>query len=325
MKVSVIIPCLNDQEQLDKTLEILLIEIPPGHGEVIVIDNGSFEPITWEDDPRVKIIRNRRNIGVGGAFNQGVEMAQANKIVLMGCDTTPQEGWFDRVQETLKNNRNTIFSCVSSGYTGNQRPLRKSSLRRFGAHILFKVTMDDLPKNSDLRKIPAYSHILQAKWNRGMPEEEFTPVGCLLGAFYWMYKKPFQKIHGWNGHQMWGSLEPFLSIKARAHGMQLVVDKGLEAAHYYGRDLLRPSRPDLQFYNMLFMAHTMFTDALRDELIEYLRYGDREEKIEKLNVNQARVMIKRNAGLVQAEKNYNNKHFKNGLIANWEEFNTETL
>lgn len=325
MKVSVIMPYLNDFEVLDKTLWRLLEEIPEKHGEVIIIDNGSFEPLHLPLDPRIKIIRNRRNIGVGGAFNQGVEMARANKIVLMGCDTTPQKGWFDRVQETLKGNRNTIFNCVSSGYTGNQRPLRKSSLRRYGANVLFKVTMDDLPKASKLRDIPTYSHILQAKWNSGDPGTELTPVHCLLGAFYWMYKKPFQKIHGWNGHQMWGSLEPFLSIKARAHGMHLIVDKGLEAAHYYGREVVRPSRPDLQFYNMLFMAHTMFSDALREELVKYLRYGNREEKIEKLNVNKAMLMIKRNAGLVRAERDYNNKYFKNGLIDNWEKFQEEMI
>jgi len=325
MKVSVIIPYLNDFEILNKTLSYLMKEVSEKHGEVIIIDNGSFEPLVLPEDPRIRIINNRRNIGVGGAFNQGVEMAKANKVVLMGCDTIPQEGWFDRVQETLKWNRNAIFNCVSSGYTGNQKPLRKTSLRRYGAEVLFKVQLSDLPKTSIKRSIPTYSDILQAKWNRGMPEDEFTNVGCLLGAFYWMYKKPYQKLHGWNGHQMWGSLEPFLSIKARAHGMHILVDKGLEAAHYYGRTPNRPGRPDIQFYNMLFIAHTMFSDALRDELIEYLRYGDREEKIEKLNVNQAMVMIKRKYGLIKAERDYNNRHFKHGLISNWEKFQEEMI
>ena len=325
MEVSVIIPYLNDKEILSRVLPRLLEEVPDKHGEVIIIDNGSFEPLKLPEDPRVTVINNGRNIGVGGAFNQGVEMAKANKVVLMGCDTTPQEGWFDRVQETLKANRNAIFNCVSSGYSGDQVPLRKSSRRKFGAELLLKVTMDDLPANSPLRSIPTYSHILQAKWNKGMPDNEFTHVQCLLGAFYWMYKKPYQNIHGWNGHQMWGSLEPFLSIKARAHGMKLIVDKNLEAAHYYGRSVGRPYRPDLQFYNMLFIAHTMFSDDLRDELIEYLRYGDKDEEVEKLNVNRAMLMIRRNAGLVKAERDYNNRHFKRGLISNWEKFQEEMI
>lgn len=325
MKVSVIIPFLNDHEALQRTLRHLMPDVPGGHGEVIIIDNGSYEPLKLKESPRLRVIRNRINVGVGGAFNQGVELSKADTIVLMGCDTIPQEGWFDRVLETIKGNENTIFNCVSSGFTGQQRPHRKSSRRRHGAHILFKVQKDDLPERSKLRDLPTFSHILQAKWNYGQPETEFTPVKCLLGAFYWMNKKQYQRLHGWNGHRMWGSLEPFLSLKARAHGMHIMVDAGLEAAHYYGRDPIRPVRHDLQFFNMLFMAHTMFTEALRNDLIEYLRYGDREEKIEKLNVNQARVMIKRQMGLVLAERDYNNKHFKHGLIANWEQFNTEMI
>jgi GT2 family glycosyltransferase len=316
---------MNDQEDLEFTLEVLLLDIPPGEGEVIVIDNGSFTPITYYPDPRLTIVRNQVNIGVGGAFNQGVEMAKANKVVLMGSDTIPQEGWFERVQETLKGNRTTIFNCLSSGFTDKTKPFHPKARRRYGAHVLYKMTIDDLPKTSILRDDPKFSRILQAKWNFGYPELEFTPVRCLLGAFYWMYKSQYQKIHGWNGHRMWGSLEPFLSIKARAHGMHIIVDAGLEAAHHYSRSPHRPSRPDLQYYNMLFMAHTMFSDALRDELIEHLRYGGREEKLEKLNVNQARVMIKRSNGLVQAERDYNNKHFKHGLISNWEKFNNEMI
>ena len=140
-----------------------------------------------------------------------------------------------------------------------------------------------------------------------------------------MQKSDYQKIRGWNGHVMWESLEPHLSIKARAHGMHLVVDNELEAAHYYGRNPDRPTRHDLQYYNMLFIAHTMFSDSLRDELVWNLRYGGREEKIEKLNVNRARKMIKRNNGLVQKERDYNNRHFKHGLISNWDKFNTEMI
>ena len=109
---------------------------------------------------------------------------------------------------------------------------------------------------------------------------------------------------------------------ARRHGIKLVVDKNLEVAHYFSRSIVRASRPDYQNFNMLWMAHTMFSDSLRDELIEHLRYGGREEKIEKLNFNRAALIIKRMGGAVQKERDYNNYHFIHGLIKNFERWET---
>lgn len=321
MKVSVIIPYLDDFQTLSIAMPHLLHDIPVGEGEIIIIDNGSWVPLWFPEDPRIRIIRRSRNIGVGGAFNLGSQLAKAARIVIMGADVIPQEGWFNRVVETLDNNPSTIFNSVGSSFSDDREPFTGNPAKRYGAFLLYKVRKQDLPSSSNLHNDPKFSRILQAKWNYREPEgEEFAEIGCLLGAFYWMHKEDYEKINGWNGHRMWGNLEPFLSIKARAHGMKIMVDKKLEAAHYYGRSV-SARRQDLWYYNMLFMAHTMFSDALRDDLVEYLRYGDRETKIEKLNVNQARVMIKRHHGLVQAERDYNNYHFKHGLIKNWDKFN----
>jgi len=321
-ELSIIIPYMNDEQYLETTIPVLLNGIKNKDAEVIIIDNGSFSPLQVSY-PKVRVIRNQKNIGVGGAFNQGVELAQSNRLILMGCDVMTRRGWYNRVIKTLDEHPFTIFNCVSSGFSdaSETEPFRPKRSKRYGAFILYKVRKQDLPGNSPLRNDPKFSKILQGKWNYRQPsQDEFIPIRCLMGAFYWMHKDDFQRIHGWNGHRMWGTLEPFLSIKARAHGMNLVVDTKLETAHHFGRSVLRPGRPDLMYYNMLFAAHSMFSEALAQELEYYLRYGDREEKIEKLNVNQARVMLKQNRGLLMRERDYNNRHFIGGLIKSIEQF-----
>lgn len=320
--LSIIFPVKDETKELvNKTLEPLLADMTGKDTEIIIIDNSKYEKHEFTH-PQIRHVKNGKNVGVGLSFNQGVELADSERIVLMGCDILVQEGWYDRVIQTLDSHKNTIFNARMSGCTDTQEPFRTPRAIRHGAHILYKMTVNDLPKHSLLKNDKKFSRILQAKWNTREPNpgEEFGEIGCLLGAFYWMHKTDYQKIHGFNHHKMWGSLEPLLSIKARGHGITLLVDKRLEVSHRFSRSVVRPSRPDYQYFNMLLIGKTCFSDALYKEFENHLRYGGREEKIEKLNVNRARVMLKRVHGAIQEERDYNDRHFTNGLIKNIKNF-----
>jgi len=312
----------EDRHVIDRTLKPLLEGIEGKDAEIIINDNSQYVKHFY-DHHQIRHLRNQKNIGVGGGFNKGVEHSRSEFLVLLGCDTVVQDDWYDRVLQTLNDHPNTIFNAASSGFTHMSEPFRQPRAIRYGAHLLYKMTIDDLPTHSALKKDKKFSRILQGKWNPVEPDpgEELGAITCLMGAFYWMHKSDYIKLRGWNHHKMWGSLESWISIKARAHGMQLLVDKRLEAAHYFGREIVRPSRADYQYFNMLFIAHTMFHPEIAQELEYHLRYGGRETKIEKLQVNNARVMLKRMGGAVKTERDYNNRHFKEGLIRDIRKFN----
>ena len=321
-ELSIIMPVLNEKLSLLKeTLKPLLTGIKGKNAEIIIIDNSKYERHTF-NHPQIRHIRNRHNLGVGLSFNLGVELTDSERIVLMGCDIQVQKQWYSRVIQSLDNHPSTIFNSRMSGYTDMSKSFRTPRAIRHGAFLLYKVTRDDLPTHSLLKNDPKFSKILQAKWNPNEPNpgEEYGSIKCLLGAFYYLHKSDYLKLRPWSHHKQWGSLEGWLSLLARAHGMKLMIDKKIEVAHYFGRLILRPGRPDFQFFNQLWMAHTMFSDSLRDELILHLRYGGNEKRIEKLNFNKAAVMIKRMHGAVQKERDYNNYHFKYGLIKNIETF-----
>lgn len=327
MGISVIIPYFNDLEIFNFTLPFIISSLDGYHSEIIIIDNGSHDELYIPEHPNVRVIRNQVNVGVGGAFNQGVEESKYDNIVIMGPDVVPKGEWVDRVLDGLENTINTMFSCTSTSFDpGFESGLfMVGTKRRYGANILFKMDRDDLPDEHPDRIFPNYHRILQTKWNEDIPSGDTRAVECMLGAFYWMHKSDFVKVRGFNGHKNWGSLEPFISIKARAHGMRILVDHKIEAAHDFGRKVTRGSRADIQYYNMLFMAHTMFSEALRDELVDYLLCGDGDKDLGRLNVKQGLKMLKRHTGLVKAERDYNNRHFKHGLISNWDNFNTQMI
>lgn len=320
--LSIIMPVLDEKlSVLEHTLTPILTEIEGKNVEIIIIDNSKYQKITW-DHQSIRHIRNGRNPGVGASFNQGVELADSENLVLMGCDVVTLPGWYDRVRITLFDNPPTIFNAACSGYNDDDPPFHKDKIIRYGAELLYTVGRSDLPDDSISKHDKKFSKILQGRWidSDPDPDNDLTPIGCLMGAFYWMHKSDFVRLRGWNGHRQWGSLEPFLSIKARAHGMKILLDKKIEVSHYFGRDVMRANRQDFAFFNMLFIARTMFSPALADELEYFLRYGGRDELIEKLQVNNARKMLKRVHGLVSDERDYNQRHFDGGLIANIDQF-----
>ncbi|AUG77775.1 glycosyl transferase family 2 [Kitasatospora sp. MMS16-BH015] len=69
-----------------------------------VVDDGREPGVPeWFEalaDPRVRYFRNERNLGVTGNFNRCLELAEAEYVVLMGCDDLMRPSYLDVVRAT---------------------------------------------------------------------------------------------------------------------------------------------------------------------------------------------------------------------------------
>jgi len=74
--------------------------------EVIVIDNGSPEPvetmIAWDASQDVTVLRNESNLGFAAAVNRGLAQARGAYLCVLNDDTEVQAGWLDRLLGTLQ-------------------------------------------------------------------------------------------------------------------------------------------------------------------------------------------------------------------------------
>ena len=86
---SVIIPLYNKAPYVQKTVESIL-EQTFGDYELIIIDNGSTdgssEIVAGFTDPRIRIVRLEKNVGVSNARNKGVELSTAPYITFLDAD-----------------------------------------------------------------------------------------------------------------------------------------------------------------------------------------------------------------------------------------------
>jgi glycosyltransferase involved in cell wall biosynthesis len=284
MKVSVIIPVLNEQE--DQLIEVLYNLTRGWHSndlEVIIVNDGSINSdgsprlLTSYDFPlRIKqylrFRENMRRCGVGYSFDRGVEQAQGDIIVIMGADITVQRKWLYDVENAVRDDE--IGCACSVG--------AELGYKRYGAKILYTMSYDDLPKQSPLRRYPDYRDILEPKWLDKHSDDPYE-IPCVYGAFYWMKREQYLRIGGWDteegnewkGHKYWGNLETHLSLKAKVYGLKCMMYPNIETTHSFGRitEGDRANRADYKIYNKLWVAYTLLDDELRDEVISYLPHS----------------------------------------------------
>jgi glycosyltransferase involved in cell wall biosynthesis len=329
--ISVIIPMRDDLSIAKETVDNLCSETDKSEFEIIMVDDGTknssgqLNPITKEDfdHSNVRVISNEGEFGVGYSFDRGVFEALGDIIVLAGCDILPRKGSW--LQSVLRNVREgEIGCCASVGLTPDNRNLDKEGRYvRYGADLLYTIGIDDLPTHSALRrKQGGYTALFEAKWATKKGDEPYE-IPCLLGAFYWTTKEFYNKIHGWDtekgvrfqGHQNWGSLEPYLSLKTKIYGGKLRVYPDFEVGHVFGRinqpgignfisSSKRVERSDLHWFNRLFMVHTMTEDPLKSVLLnfplqeyplelakKYIKENwDKVEKVRERNIREAKLL-----------------------------------
>ncbi|QIG04162.1 glycosyltransferase [Proteus sp. ZN5] len=87
--ISVIIPCYNDWQSLEKNINSLLLFVEKIDGEIIIIDDGStdhlMEHIKKISNPHL-IYLEQKNQGVSSARNKGILHAKKDKLLFLDSD-----------------------------------------------------------------------------------------------------------------------------------------------------------------------------------------------------------------------------------------------
>ncbi len=141
-KISVVVPCYNEQEALpifyeETTKE--LTKIPDVTWEFVLVDDGSRDKTLEtmqqlaEKDEKVKYISFSRNFGKESAMYAGLENATGDYVVLMDADLQDPPALLGRMVKEIEENG---YDCV-----GTRRVTRKGEppIRSFFARMFYKL------------------------------------------------------------------------------------------------------------------------------------------------------------------------------------------
>jgi glycosyltransferase involved in cell wall biosynthesis len=265
--VSIIIPYHNEGEEfINETLQSIknTIDIPY---EVIIVDDCSEKPLS------IATIRHDKNKGVGSAFDTGVKLAKYDYIFLMGCDIRfESNNYASKMINTLKDYPEALVCTTCVNYKPGVS--FEKSTKYYGADII------------DILTPPEYNYrtILEAKWK--LKRELFEPydIPCILGAFYGVKKEFYNRIDGFWGHKQWGTLEPYISIKARKFGGRVVINPEIETGHIFKTRDTNFHRIDFGnvIYNKLLVLELLYEGKEKERLYNSIPNSKLKERALKL-------------------------------------------
>ena len=110
--VSIVMPCYNGLAHTNACLTALRETLPDDFaGEIIIVDDGS-DPETvaglkaWTKiERRLRVLRNRTNIGFLRSVNKGAKAATGDVLVFLNNDTIPIAGWLAPLLRTIREHR----------------------------------------------------------------------------------------------------------------------------------------------------------------------------------------------------------------------------
>jgi len=128
VELSIIIVSFNTKKLLVNCINSIRKNVKNLEYEVIVIDNastdGSVQAVINQQrqDPDIKLIGNRRNLGFGTANNQGMKIAKGKYILLLNSDTLILDGVLGEMVTWMRKHPDVgIASCALKNEDGSMQ------------------------------------------------------------------------------------------------------------------------------------------------------------------------------------------------------------
>jgi glycosyltransferase involved in cell wall biosynthesis len=242
--ISIVVPALNEGDNLARTVENLRGTLP-GNSEIVVVDDGSSDGCadSLQEDHVLRVIRCSR-LGSASARNVGALQAQGEIVVFADAHIEAPPKWWMPLTDALRDPAVGAVAPVIS-VMGNQ-----------------------ISKGYGMRwKGPDFG----IEW---LPPVESRPhpVGLAPGCLLAMRRDVFNATGGFDdGMKLWGMEDSELSLRLWLLGYELQLVPSVEVAH-----LFRQKRPysigwTCVIHNMLRVAFCHFKNERIQRVVETLK------------------------------------------------------
>lgn len=298
-------PYLNEGSEPRKTIESIYDTAPSDLFKIIAIDDDSKDTRSLDGFDDVRSIRNQKRIGVDGCRQVGADMVDTPYLFIIDAHMRfNNDQWLERIIDCIEKEPETAWctTCVGLGY--GTMDMNQHKGKYYAADMLF------VDKNARTDR-PA-REVLEPKWSPKKSDGRYE-VPCILGANYGFSKEWFDHIRGLRGLQMWGTSEPFLSMKTWMAGGKCKIATDIEIGHKFRSNAPYATGISHLVYNKIFLCKTILPEDLGEKLINYLPKD--------VNFKNAMKNIEENKDTIEENKNYYQGIFKDSIYDYCQKFN----
>lgn len=234
MKISVIIVSFNTKRLLLDCLNSVLRKTKGLETEIIVVDNasddGSIEAI---EKIKIKLIKNKDNLGFARANNQGIKESTGDYILLLNSDTKFLENSLKTMTDFMEEKRRVgIATCQLVGENGEVQPSGGFSpnLIRVAAWMFF---LDDLPDVNKL--IKSFHPHPPSFYTKDSWYQSFHYQDWVTGAFFLIRKKVIDQIGLLDENFFMYVEELEYCYRAKKAGWQIAYNPATKIIHFGGK------------------------------------------------------------------------------------------
>lgn len=210
IRISVILPTCNESVMLKRTVEQFVATVP-ANGEIIVVDNGSTDGcadfLVERAQQGVHLLRTPEPLGVAGARNRGLALAQGEIVVFADAHIDVPEHWWQPMV--------ALLNCPDVGVVGPGMGVmgKPNHPVAYGQRIAEpKLRLEWLP------------------WRQKEP----YPVPTLGGGFMAMRHDTLKQAGAFDaGMPQWGSEDLELCVRYWLLGYEVWVAPQVTVLHYF--------------------------------------------------------------------------------------------
>lgn len=304
--LTIVMPFLNEGKEPQRTIDSIYNTAHSKRFEIIAIDDCSKEISEIEPRNSIRVVRMDKRSGVGPCRQMGVSLAKTPYVLVIDAHMRFPNRWMDEILSFSESNPKSI-SCTTCLALGQGRmDLARARSKYYGATL--KLIDDTSTSERPAREI------LEAKWWPKQKNGNYE-IPCVLGANYFFKKEWFDYLMGWSGLRMWGTSEPFLSLKSYMAGGNSKIITDIEIGHKFRDKAPYSTGIDHLVFNKLFIMETIFPEILKIEI---------EKRIPKtLSYKIAKKSIYKIQKQIKKDREYYNSIFKKDILDYCKEYSIE--
>jgi len=176
MKISVVIPTYNEEKGLEKFLKQFNRQtLPRNEIEIIIVDGDSTDKTRQIAEKYADVVIIQKSKGVGGARNDGVEIAKAEIVTTTDADVILAPFWLEKIYKHFEKDDNLVL-LFGAGYPITKQKVIQffMGLKRIITQIFAKFHISYLAEgpNTAFRK----KHFLQVGGYSDLPVMDDTEI-----------------------------------------------------------------------------------------------------------------------------------------------------